>query len=237
MSRRQKSETGVRPGAFSPPIPADTQEVVQLFLIGARVVCEQPQLLDTVTERLGASVGSLVPPASIAAEECGRLWMSFARVAASAKPKLVGEAGRALYGDLEALCQRLDLPPLQDWRRVPAAVGAGPAAGEPPARETGADLDVIRARAIDRAANLGEDDHLPGLEVATLLTGMDRHARDTLFKHLVGEGILARGDCNMLAQVIVRGGTITEEDEALLAVLEELGNWLTRAQTRPHQTR
>ncbi len=228
MPRKKKSQPSL-PGKFRPAIPSDTQEVVLLYVIGARAVVARPDFLEEVSDRIALVTGGLVPAESMAAAECWSLWSAFARVATSPKPKLREEAGKAFYRDLELLAQRLDQPPLRSWDDTPEGID-DPNAPDPAALSTeGSDVAEVKAHARQRLEAVGKDGRLSGTEVALLLSEMDGKARVQLFSRMVGEGTFGRAECNMLEQVLTRGVTIAEEDEALNEVLDRMGGWLVAA--------
>src|SRR5687768_11951875 len=112
--------TELEPGIFRPSPPSDSGEVLSMFAIAARAACAAPDNVDDISKTLAAAIANLVPPEKLAAEECARLWSLFVRMVRRPKPQLRVEAGRALFRDLEAVGQRLDLPPLPNWEQIPA---------------------------------------------------------------------------------------------------------------------
>lgn len=229
MPRKKKRQPSLA-GKFRPAIPADTQEVMQLYVIGARAVCARADLLEEVSDRIALVTGGLVPPESMTAAECWNLWSAFSRVATSPKTKLRQEAGKALYRDLESLAQRLDQSPLQSWDNTPEGIDE-PNAPEPAALCTeGSDVAKVRAHAKQRLEAVGDKGQLSGTEVALLLSEMDGKARVELFSRMIGDGMFGRSECNMLEQVLARGVVITDEDEALIEVLDRMGKWMVAAE-------
>ena len=66
---------------FQPAPPSDSSAVLYMYAVASRVVCNEPEVIDTVTSRLDQAVSGLVPPESLAAGDCQHLWALFSRVA------------------------------------------------------------------------------------------------------------------------------------------------------------
>ena len=108
--------------SFHPGRPADSLEVLRIYAIASRVVCAEPESMESVTRSLQDMASHLVPPESLAAGDCEHLWKVFARVAKHPKPFLRQEASKALYRDLDSIGQRLHLAPLPPWSQLPEAL-------------------------------------------------------------------------------------------------------------------
>jgi hypothetical protein len=222
--------------------------VIRLFAIAGRAVCARPDSADAVTETLGRIIGMLVPPERLAAEECARLWMLFARMAQRAKPSLLEEGGRALYRDLETVGQRLELPPMASWSSLPAGISAAaPILWVPTLRVNQDDdtepdgaresLEGVRERA--RALSGRRKRELSPGEVADLLVALNPGAREELDARLVGGGVLGRADLALVEQTIARaagagpsrrgGGKarkLGSRDDPAVQTLITIGRWL-----------
>jgi hypothetical protein len=229
-SKGTKQDTP-EPGEFQPALPKDSFEVVLLFAIAGRAVCARPLALESITTTLVALVGQLVPPESLAAEECGRLWGLFGRMVQRSKPALLEEGGRALYRDLDALAQKLDLPPMDAWRNLPQAVVAAEPVAATPKADKGESLAAVRKRAKEQARKKS-DPPLKASAVAKLVTGMNKTARDAVYRELVGLGEIDRSDTRLLEQVLSRGDKIKDNvkvgDNVVNDSLLAIGRWLVR---------
>jgi hypothetical protein len=171
----------------------------------------------------------LVPPEAQAALECTRLWGLFARVAQVPKETLREEAGKAFCRDLDALGQRLDLPPLADWKDLPVSIDE-PGADElepAPLTQEPVTLTAVRERArsfVEGQPQAG----LPAAEAAKLLNALSNSERRALLEQLVGTGLLGRSDVNLLIRFLVKGEDVGATDTMLIEVLERLGRWLAQ---------
>ncbi|KAK1548418.1 hypothetical protein Q3G72_019720 [Acer saccharum] len=226
--RRKIREKGPETGIFRPALPRDSQAVVRLYAIAARTICASPEAHVAAHSWLGHLQPRLVPPESAAAEACHKLWLLFARVAQIPKEALRREAARAFYNDLDALAQRLDLPPLDDWEDLPEGIddpGAVrlEAPGLSPEPVT---LAAVRERARDVARGQQSRKHFPAPEAARLLSVLGTDERRELFETLIGAGHMGRSDVNLLIRFLVKGGEVTPAETALNDVLERLGDWL-----------
>lgn len=202
---------------------------MRVFAIAARAVCVKPEGLEHVNRRLELVSSRLVPPEASAAEECLRLWKLFARVARVPKAGLRMEAGKAFCRDLDALGQRLDLPPLADWDDLPSEVD-DPDAIDPEEGEDEVDgltLAAVQERARGVAAQ-SAGGPFPAQEAARLLAALDIDERRQLLEQLVGTGLLGRSDVNLLIRCLVKGEEVGVNDTMLIEVLERLGGWLAR---------
>ncbi len=224
MARRKKSEAPP-PGAFVPAPPSDTQEVLRLFVIAARAVSARPDKLAEIEAALERATRGLLPPESLAVEECRRLWRYFRRAAESPKPSLRLEAGRAIYRDLEALGQRLDLPPLQPWDKLPLGLVAQVDDDED-SSPTDVDLEGVRRRARRRRAKGGKAGRLRPEEVADLLRLLGREELERVLAERVGQGFMGRGEGQLVVHWLARGEKLAHDDEALREILGRLGDWL-----------
>lgn len=228
--RRKIREEGPELGTFRPALPRDAQAVVRLYAIAARAICARPDAHGVVDAWLGALPARLVAPELGAAQACHKLWVLFARVAQIPKEALRREAARAFYNDLDALAQRLDLPPLDDWQHLPEGIDDPDAAqletpGLSPEPVT---LAAVRERARDVARAHQASKHFPAPEAARLLSVLGTDERRLLFETLVGAGLMGRSDVNLLIRFLVKGGEVTTAETALNDVLQRLGAWLIR---------
>lgn len=203
---------------------------MRTFAIAARAVCVVPDNLDQVSQRLAAITAKLVAPEVNCANECTRLWGLFSRVARVPKATLRTEAARAFCRDLDALGQRLDLPPLPDWDDLPQALD-DPAAGDmdaaPDITHELLTLDVVRSRA--KTLKAGQSSaHFPAQEAARLLSTLSMDDRRQLFDTLVGKGVLGRSDVNLLIRFLVKGDEVSGAETMLVEVLQRLGDWLAQ---------
>lgn len=230
MPRRKKSNKPT-PGSFRPAVPEDAQAVLVLFAVAARVATDHPDTLSDVHDRLKRLCGDLVPPESVAAEECARLWVFFKRAAASPKAKLREAAGRAFYNDLDSLGQRMDLAPLASWSRLPRGVEStdAPVEVEDNGTQTAVTLDAVRRRARKALEEQTKGKELTAREVGALLKMLDRRDLEEIFRQLVGAGVMGRAEGAMLVRWLAKGGELSDDDEALIEFLERLGGWLAEA--------
>lgn len=231
--RRKNRELGPEAGIFRPALPGDAQAVVRLYAIAARAVCANPDAHARVHSWLGELATQLVPPEQGAAQACHKLWLLFARVAQIPKEALRREAARAFYNDLDALAQRLDLPPLDDWQDLPQGIDAPDAVrletpGLSPEPVT---LLAVRQRAQDVLRAQPGHKHFPAPEAARLLSVLGTEERRKLFETLIGAGLMGRADVNLLIRFLVKGGEVSRSETALNDVLERLGDWLVRPAT------
>ena len=216
---------------FRPAVPRDTQGVMRLFAIAARVVCQEPDSFDQVDRQLAATRSQLVPPEDSAAKECDRLWRVFARVVQVPKATLLQEAGRAFYRDLDSIGQRLDLPPLDEWENLPCGIdepgaAAARATADPGHGET---LAWVRQQARDLAQPLVAKEPFPANHGLRLLASLEVSERGKLFDQLVGKGLMGRAEVNLLSRCLIKGAQIVPEDAALVDVLQRLGRWLAQS--------
>lgn len=227
---------GPPPGTFRPALPNDSEEVVQLYAVAARAACAEPAGIDGIGQVLSAVASRLVEPERSAALECGRMWQLFARVARLPKDTLRLEAGRAFCRDLDALGQKLDLPPLPEWQDLPAGVddpgfaALAPNAEPPPGEGRGAplSLDVVRQSAQGFAAAAGGSG-VGAHESAQLLGALGNGERLALFDQMVGQGLLGRSDVNLLVRFLVKGEPVGPGDTMLIEVLQRLGSYLAKS--------
>ena len=208
---------------------------MRLFAIAARAVCVMPEGLDDANLRLEALEQNLVAPESKAAAECLKLWRLFARVAQVPKETLRLEAAKALCQDLDALGQRLDLPPLADWEELPQGLDDPHAFGiERVETQTDAlTLTTVRqrAKALFATIPVGTKPALmadAAAQTATLVSSMPSNERRALFTNLVGRGILGRSDVNLLIRFLIKGDAVQSGDTTLIDVLERVGRQLAQ---------
>lgn len=234
--RGRRPPEGPPPGTFRPALPTDSDRVVHLFAVAARAVCAEPTAIDAVTQVLEAFAPRLVEPERSAAAECGKMWQLFIRVARLPKDTLRLEAGRAFCRDLDALGQRLDLPPLPEWQDLPAGLDepgfatlAPNAAATAPAEGRGAplSLEVVKKSAQNflAAGQGGVGAH----ESAQLLGALHSGERLALFDHMVGRGLLGRSDVNLLVRFLAKNEPVGQGDTMLIEVLQRLGTYLAKS--------
>lgn len=198
-----------------------------LYAIAARVVVANPDGVGEVTQRLAMAGANLVPPESVTAAECSRLWLLFVRFLRAARPPARVEAGKAFLRDLEAVGQRLELPPLPGWDRLPQGVNDPNAVSTEWSEVTsqGETLEAIRGRAKARAVDLKG---LEATEVAQLVRSLYVAERDALLTKLVGEGVMSRSEVGLLVRWLAKGEKLADDDSALIEVFGRLGAWLAR---------
>lgn len=160
------------------------------------------------------------------------MWQLFARVAQLPKDTLRLEAGRAFCRDLDALAQRLELPPLAEWLDLPEGV-ADPAFKKAAADDSGVteatrqigsetSIEDLASRAKTLSAAHPGKRGPPPEDAAELLAAMDAGARATWLDAMVGKGTLSRGDVSLLIRYLAKGGTIGTNDTMLIEVLARL---------------
>jgi hypothetical protein len=220
----------VEAGVFKPAPPTDSGEVLSLFAIAARAACVRPEGLEEISKTLAAAIANLVPPEKLAAEECVRLWALFVRMVRRPKPQLRVEAGRALFRDLEAIGQRLDLPPLSNWDEIPAGVNAPNAVNVKRAfdDDEGTSIEQVKSRAKAKAKKKGSGPPLKGQEVLGLLVELSSDTRERLYTQMIGAGALGRSDAALIERVLASGAKVGREDDVLIEALEKLGTWLVK---------
>ncbi|MEZ4273493.1 MAG: hypothetical protein R3C68_19275 [Myxococcota bacterium] len=213
------------PGVFKPPPPADSQEVLRLFAVAARAACAKPDRVEDITGTLKAATAQLVPPEKTAAEECGRLWQLFLRVAKMPKDTLRIEASKALHRDLDAIGQRLDLPPLANWESIPAGIDdpKGVVASTD-MWEEGLTADEVRERASKKKRK--KEAFLAAPEVLKLLVAASAKAREEMLQTATRKGAINRGEATLMARVVLQKGTLGPDDEMLKEALENFSKWL-----------
>jgi hypothetical protein len=216
-------------GVFRPAMPGDVSEVLLMYAIAARVVVQKPDDTGEVTKRLGILCSALVPPELIAAQQCGRMWMLFARMATAGNPAMREQAGRAFVRDLDQVGRSLEVPPLPGWDGLPLGVDA-PGAPVVELSETtspGQSLDVIRKRA-GELKKKAKDKELKVQDAAELVRALFPEERDKLFAKLIGDGALGRSEVQLLVRWLAKGEKLGKDDDALTEVLGTVGGWLTR---------
>jgi len=213
-------------GVFRPGKPADSHDVLRVFAIAGRAVNARPDELGEIDQALARAMAKLVPPESVVADECRRLWQIFRTVGASPKPHLRDEAARAYYRDLESLGQRLDLMPLDRWRDLPSSVDE-PDSGGAGVPEGTLRWDELVAQARSTVATRKKP-VLKRTEVLDLLRALSPEEFLAGLSALVGHGIVDRGEAQLLQRVVKTGVKIGPEDEMLIEIIERLGTYLTR---------
>ena len=206
---------------------------MSLYAVAARAVCADPGVVEHVTQVLEAIGKRLVPPEAHAAQECGRMWQLFARVARLPKDTLRQEAGRAFCRDLDALGQRLDLPPLAEWADLPAGVDspdyASPSPQEVPAERRATPLTLEEVQRSARAfAEASPQGHVSATDAAQLVAALAAGERTALFAQMVGKGQMGRSDTNLLVRFLAKGEPPGPHDTVLIEVLERLGSHLAK---------
>ena len=228
MARRNKREPAAA-GTFRPAAPHDVHDVLGMFATAARAVCSKPESLGEISATLARVNTHLMPPEQLAADECQRLWVFFKAAAATDKPGLQQEAGKALVRDLDVLGQRLDLAPLPSWDRLPDAVDDPNAVDleeddEATDPESGDALATVRRRARRKR---GKKKRLRVADVVDLVTALKSEERQHVFETMIGDGKLDRSDAVLVQQRLLTGDKVRASEEALVEVLEKLGEWLT----------
>ena len=224
----ENSESNAAPiGTFSPGKPPDSLSVLRLFAVASRVVCAKPEAFSEVSLRLGTALSDLVPPESLAAQDCAHLWKVFSRFAAHPKPMLREEAGKALCRDLDAMGQRLQLPPLPNWERLPKSL-IEVAAEEKTEPNAGKAIEEIRMEAQKIYADLGPGENLPIDDVIRLLRSMEMGNLEAVCQSLVGTGHLSRSEVALLTRWVASNSPLKSDDELILELLERVGAWLVK---------
>lgn len=212
-------------GVFRPAQPEDVSDVLKMYAIAARVVALQPDDVGDLTKRLGVLISSLVPPESVAAAHCHKMWLMFSRLATAGKPSVREQAGRAFVRDLDQVGRHLDVPPIDGWDALPMGVDAPGALimDLSDATSPGETLDTVKRRAAAQKDGKG------GLEpqaVADLVRALFPEERDRLLMKLIGDGVLGRSEVSLIVRWLTKGGKLGKEDDALADVLQRLGTWL-----------
>ena len=211
--------------SFHPGRPADSLEVLRIYAIASRVVCAEPESMESITRSLQDMASHLVPPESLAAGDCEHLWKVFARVAKHPKPFLRQEASKALYRDLDSIGQRLHLAPLPPWNQLPEVFDSSQS--EDTAVE-GLSLEAVTHEARRLHQDLGAGQSLESVKVLELLSRMHPVDMTQLLKLLQTSGRLSRGELSMLDRARATGHELSSEDEILIEVLERVGVWLVQ---------
>lgn len=219
---------------FCPPPPQDSREVITTFAIAARVACVHVPPVSLLTQSLIRLGQNLVPPDSLTFEECKRLWDFFARVAQLPKAALRQEAGRALFRELDGLCERLDMRSLPDWNKLPdslvSPLGVFPnSTHEATKKLLGASLKETRHKA--RAARASKDQSASEELTGNLLRELNADAREALMKQLVGGGLLTRSEVNLLVRYLAKEKSLLARSGALFEILTRLGLFLSAEET------
>lgn len=215
------------PGTFKPLPPEDTQGVLKLYAIASRAVWAEPHALSDIDTRLQDVMARLVPPESQAAEECARLWRIYLRTAIHAKPVLRRRVAEALYRDLEAIGQRMDLPPLESWEHIPNAIDQTEQEDTTSRLPVGvASLKTLRRKAKKLLEAHPKIRVLPGRTVLDLLYQLYEKERGELFNSFVATGFMSRSEIHLLERSLARKVAITDEDQTLVDVVARVGKWL-----------
>lgn len=198
-----------------------------LFAMAARASCAQPDNLPAISQTLAQVCAELSGAEWEAAQHCARMWQLFAKVAQLPKATLRLEAGRAFCRDLDALAQRLELPPLAEWVDVPDGVDEAqePMVVAPQARMTEA-LTLPLAQIVTEAQQLlAQHPGKHGVDstaIAALLGQWHPGERASWLDGQVGLGVLSRTDVSLLIRCLAKGGTVHSGDSMLIEVLERL---------------
>jgi hypothetical protein len=208
---------------------------VHLFAIAARAACAQPKNLSAIGQTLSQACEALVSPEMDAARECARMWQLFAKVAQLPKDTLRLEAGRAFCRDLDALAQKLELPPLAEWVDLPEGISeagyddvADKAEIPHDAEAASLDFAAIAHRARQLVVQYPEPKSVPAPDIAALLAHMDADTRSRWLDTMVGQGILGRTDVSLLIRCLAKGGAVQAGDTMLVEVLGRLVHALCR---------
>lgn len=228
--RGKKPSHSPAPGTFRPAPPKGTEAVVQLFAIASRAVCAVPGNLDAITQTLAGVCQPLSSPEAETARECARMWALFARVAGLPKATLRQEAGRAFCRDLDALAQRLELPPLSEWLELPEGMSDDAFVPQDPAQQAeasgvadnGEPLAAMVAVAQRVMAQHGGKKGIPPQEAAALLGRIRIQDRGPWLDSMVGQGKLSRGDVSLLIRFLAKGLAVGASDSMLIEVLTRL---------------
>ncbi len=223
------SESNTAPiGTFSPGTPPDSLGVLRLFAVASRVVCAKPESFSEVSQCLGNVLSDLAPPESLAAQDCVHLWQVFSRLASHPKPMLREEAGKALCRDLDAMGQRLQLPPLPNWERLPESLIEAAAREEKTEPNAGKAIEEIRVEAQRIYSGLGPGEVLPLIDVTRLLRSMEMGAREAVCQSLVGTGHLSRSEVALLTRWVASNSPLKSDDELIIELLDRVGAWLVK---------
>ena len=214
-------------GVFRPAQPADVADVLKMYAIAARVVFVQPDAVADLTKRLGVLIASLVPPESVAAAHCHKMWLMFSRLANAGKASVREQAGRAFVRDLDMVGNHLDVPPLDGWDTLPLGVDdpGAPVLDLSDATSPGETLDTVKKRAIAHRTSKGA---LEPQDVADLVRALFPEERDRLLMRLIGEGVLGRSEASLIVRWLTKGGKLGKDDDALADVLNGVGAWLVK---------
>ncbi len=215
-------------GVFVPGKPPDSLGVLRLFAVASRVVCAKPDSFGEVSQQLGAVLSDLAPPESLAVEDCVHLWKVFSRFASHPKPMLLIEASKALCRDLDAMGQRLQLPPLPAWERLPEYLVESTKRDEPTHPNVGKGVDEVKNEARSIYAKLGPGQNLPIDDIVRLLGAMEMGERELVCRSLVGSGHLSRSEVALLTRWIAANKPLESDDELIVELLERVGAWLVK---------
>lgn len=216
-------------GVFRPELPSDVSEVLLMYAIAARVIVQKPDEASEVTKRLGILCSALVPPELIAAQQCGRMWMQFARMATAGNPSLREQAGRAFVRDLDQVGRALEVPPLPGWDGLPLGVDTpgAPVMDLSDTTSPGTSLEIIKKRA-GELQKKSKDKKLKAQDAGDLVRALFPEERDKLFAKLIGEGVMGRSEVALLVRWLSRGEKLGKDDDALTEVLQSVGAYLMR---------
>ena len=212
---------------FQPAPPVDSSAVLYLYAVASRVVCNEPEGIDSVTTLLDQAVASLVPPESLAAGDCQQLWVLFSRVARHPKPVLRMEACRALHRDLDSIGQRLHLPPLPPWAELPEELQEE--GGDEATVPEGIKLELVVTELKRLYSELGPGQNVVATDVLRLLTELNIQEVDSLLGQLQGSGRLSRSESSLVERFVLKKSALGSDDEILIEVLERVGVWLVQS--------
>ena len=214
---------------FQPAPPVDSSAVLYMYAVASRVVCNEPDIIETVTSKLERAVAGLVPPESLAAGDCQHLWTLFSRVARHPKPTLRIEACRALYRDLDSIGQRLHLPPLPPWGELPEQLSEDLGDEDEVTIPEGVKLDKVVTELKRLYAELGPGQNVAALDVLRLLTELNIKELDDLLGELRASGRLSRSESSLVERFTLKKASLGKDDEILIEVLERVGVWLVQS--------
>lgn len=220
-SNNQVSDT------FFPGKPPDSLAVLRLFAVASRVVCAKPESFSQVSQRLGVVLSDLVPPESLAAEDCAHLWKVFSQFASHPKPMLREEASKALCRDLDAMGQRLQLPPLPAWEKLPVYLVEEKSL-EVTQPNTGRGIEETKVEARLIYAALGPGETLPIDDIIRLLSSMEMGEREVVCQSLIGAGHLSRSEVALLTRWVAANKPLKSDDELIVELLQRVGAWLVK---------
>ena len=215
-------------GKFLPAKPPDSLGVLRLFAVASKVVCAKPENFMEITKKLSEAIRELVPPESLAAKDCIHLWEVFSRFAGHPKPLLRIEAGKAFCRDLDSMGQRLQLPPLLGWERLPESLVEVSKGREKKGRSTEKVIVGLRKAASKELKKVGAGASVKPKGVALLLRDVAAGEREQVLQTLVVTEDLSRGEVSLLVRWLSTNNELESDDELLVEILERVGVWFSK---------